>query len=72
MNPGVNDPLPESVAAALAHFERGRWLDARRAFAAILERHPNDGPSAYYASLSEQYATQPPPTWGGAVSVAIK
>jgi adenylate cyclase len=69
---GSDDGLAEQFAAALAHFEIGRWLDARRAFAAILERFPNDGPSAYYAALSDQYASQPPPTWAGAVSVATK
>jgi adenylate cyclase len=69
---GSDDGLAEQFAAALAHFEIGRWLDARRAFAAILARFPNDGPSAYYAALSDQYASQPPPTWAGAVSVATK
>lgn len=69
---GSRGDLVASFTAAIADFEQARWPDAHRAFTAILERFPDDGPSEYYAALSAQYATEPPPAWTGAVSVAIK
>ena len=63
--------LAVAFAAALDQFEMQRWAEAQRAFAEILTRYPEDGPSAFYVGLSAEYQREPRP-WPGAVSIAVK
>jgi adenylate cyclase len=64
--------LVARFAAALRVFERARWSEARRAFAALLNAFPDDGPTGFYAALSAEYDKQPPLSWSGAIVVAAK
>jgi adenylate cyclase len=59
-------------SAALQEFEAQRWSLAERAFGAVLQRYPDDGPSAYYRDISGRYALDPPPHWAGAINVLTK
>jgi adenylate cyclase len=64
--------LTELFASALHEFEARRFRAAERAFEAVVERYPADGPSLYYRSLSGRYAADPPRSWTGAVTIATK
>jgi adenylate cyclase len=65
--------LLEDFAAALALYRARRFDEALDAFAAIVERHPTDGPSAVYLERCRQYAADPPPAeWDGAHQLATK
>lgn len=65
--------LLEDFAAALALHRERRFGEARDAFAAIMERDPEDGPSAVYLERSREYViAPPPPEWDGAHQFATK
>jgi len=61
-----------AFAAALETFRSGQWAHARELFAALAQRYPDDGPTRYYAALTEQYLREPPAMWSGAVVVTVK
>ena len=47
-------------------FRARRWDEAAAAFAALLEAHPEDGPSRIYVKRSQAFAANPPgPDWAG-------
>lgn len=52
--------LCQAFSEARAAYAAQQWVDACRAFGKILERSPHDGPSRFYHSLCENYATAPP------------
>lgn len=64
--------LVEGFDAALAEFRAGSWSSAQRAFAALADRFPGDGPSRYYAVLSADFVRRPPQYWDGAIRVEVK
>lgn len=65
--------LLEEFAAALALYRERRFDEAADAFAAIVERHREDGPSAVYVERCRQHATDPPSAeWDGAHQLASK
>lgn len=43
--------LRDRFEAALALWEQGNWLAAKTAFTALLEEHPDDGPTEFYLGL---------------------
>ena len=62
-----------AFAAALEHFQAGRFVRAEQGFRAVQERFPHDRPSAYFRALSERYARTPPGHgWDGVVSIDKK
>jgi adenylate cyclase len=61
-----------TFAAALAAFRAGQWAEANEAFGALARRYSDDGPTRYYAAVSEQYLREPPAAWNGAVIVTVK
>jgi adenylate cyclase len=65
--------LNEPFDAALRHLEACRWDDAARAFAALLQRAPADGPSLFFAEqcriLPELY---PDGGWDGVSRMTVK
>jgi adenylate cyclase len=65
-------PSAMAFVAALEDFAAARWSDAHRAFAALLASFPEDGPTAFYAALSADYASVPPRNWAGAVVITAK
>ena len=69
--PTINS-LHEQFAEALAAFQAGHWPKAHALFHAILTRHPQDGPSRYFAMLCHQYLQQPPSEWHGVVMLQSK
>lgn len=44
-----------SFAAALGRFMDGEWTDAEQLFDALLDRHPTDGPAAFYRARCQRY-----------------
>ncbi|HEX5046382.1 MAG TPA: adenylate/guanylate cyclase domain-containing protein, partial [Gammaproteobacteria bacterium] len=60
--------LDESFAAALRCFEAQRWPEAHRAFAAVLDSFPGDGPAMFYRELSRSLELGTPASWPGFVS----
>jgi class 3 adenylate cyclase/CHASE2 domain-containing sensor protein len=70
--PGTAELLA-AHAGALAHYRNRRWQEAIDAFAAILARHPEDGPAKTYLSRCRTYLTSPPPQdWNGVWTMATK
>lgn len=65
--------LLADFAAALALYRARRFGEAGDAFAAIVERHPEDGPSAVYRERCRDYLVHPPAeAWDGAHQLASK
>lgn len=64
--------LCELFGAALAEFKAARWMDAARAFEAVLARFPADGPAGYYLDLAARFRAAPPESWAGVVAVEVK
>jgi adenylate cyclase len=60
--------LDESFNAALRCFEAQRWSDAHRAFGAVLDAFPGDGPAMYYRELSHSLELRSPAHWPGFVA----
>jgi adenylate cyclase len=49
------------------------WTEARRAFQALLDRWPNDGPSVVYLKRCQEYLTEEPlPDWDGVFTMTHK
>lgn len=69
--PTINS-LHKQFAEALAAFQAGQWSKARALFSATLARHPEDGPSHYFAMLCHRYLQQPPSEWHGVVTLQSK
>jgi adenylate cyclase len=53
--------LHDRFARAHGLFEQGLWEEAARAFAEILKRHPDDGPSRFCLERSRAFIESPPP-----------
>lgn len=54
-------------------YRQRNWADARRAFQAILDRWPNDGPSIVYLKRCQEYLTEEPlPDWDGVFTMTHK
>jgi adenylate cyclase len=65
--------LLEGFAAALALYRARRFDEGLGAFSALVERHPEDGPSAVYLERCREYVIAPPPAeWDGAHQLASK
>ncbi|HXC51115.1 MAG TPA: adenylate/guanylate cyclase domain-containing protein [Candidatus Limnocylindrales bacterium] len=59
--------------AALALFRARRFPEAESAFATVLEKYPEDGPSRLYISRCRIFAASPPPeNWGGVTVMETK
>jgi len=57
----------------VALFERRGFAEALRAFQAVLEKLPGDGPSRFHAALCRQYLANPPgEDWNGAIQLTEK
>jgi adenylate cyclase len=71
---------PEEVRARLELFERARdlyrrreWKAAQKAFQAIVDRWPDDGPSrAYWKRCQEYLFEEPPSAWDGVFTMTRK
>jgi adenylate cyclase len=58
--------LRSRYSEALAAYRAGRWDEARRAFDAILEAVPGDGPSMALARRIDNFQINPPADdWDG-------
>lgn len=58
--------LVRGFGEALAMFRARRWEEAEAAFAALLEAHPDDGPSRVYVKRCHAFVASPPgPDWAG-------
>jgi adenylate cyclase len=66
------EELRTRFSEALAVFRAGRWAEAERLFAQLLETEANDGPSAFYRRLCADYRATPPDDWRGVVGLAVK
>lgn len=54
-------------------YRQRNWTEARRAFQAILDRWPNDGPSIVYLKRCQEYLTEEPlPDWDGVFTMTHK
>ena len=70
---GVDKPILDAFAQALAEFAAGKFEDARLGFHAALEiSQGKDGPSAYFMELAREMASVPPAAWDGVVVVEHK
>lgn len=70
---GGASAMLEEYERALALYRRREWGAAQRAFAALLERYPDDGPSRLYRERCALYASTPPPdTWNGVFALTDK
>lgn len=75
----LSEGTDRSESSALEHFEealgafnRGDWPRAATLFQRAAQICAGDGPSRFYATLSEQFAARPPADWKGAVRVDAK
>ncbi|HEX5420913.1 MAG TPA: adenylate/guanylate cyclase domain-containing protein, partial [Gammaproteobacteria bacterium] len=59
-------------AAALKDFQLGRWSEAERAFAELLQTYPGDGPSRFYLDRCRSYRETPPEGWDGVLRMTVK
>jgi adenylate cyclase len=65
--------LLEDFAAAQAVYRERRFSEALDAYGVLVERHPEDGPSAVYLERCRQHIIDPPPPeWDGAHQLASK
>lgn len=63
----------ELFKGALRQFQNHNWLDAIDLFSRLLEDNPEDGPSRFYLSLTEQFQRNPPQkNWCGVVNISQK
>jgi len=54
-------------------YRQRNWTEAQRAFQAILDRWPNDGPSIVYLKRCQEYlAEEPLPDWDGVFTMTHK
>ncbi len=69
-------PVPPHHARyteALAHFRGRRWSEAEAICAAILDDHPDDGPTRHLLARVRQYHGEPPPPgWTGSYRAVSK
>ena len=67
------DDLVRAFTEALALFRARRWDEAAAAFASLLEKYPDDGPSRLYVKRSHAFAASPPPAeWIGVTVMETK
>ncbi len=48
------------------------WNEALVLFQGLLERYPDDGPSAFYSNLCQEHGNIPPATWTGVIHMGKK
>jgi adenylate cyclase len=71
--PAETTGLLADFDAALDLFEERRWTDASKAFQAIAERHPADGPCKTYLRRSREFQEKPPAhDWDGVFNLTEK
>lgn len=60
-------------AAALSHYENGRWQDAANVLSEVLTAFPRDGPARFYQERCEQLVHHPPPgPWDAVIRIEQK
>src|SRR5271169_3289059 len=65
--------LVELFSAAREAYKRRNWRSAQAAWAAILKRWPEDGPSRVFLARCEEYiAEEPPSEWDGVYAMKHK
>jgi adenylate cyclase len=65
--------LVELFTAAREAYKRRDWRAAKSAWAAILQRWPDDGPSRVFLARCEEYITEEPPAeWDGVYTMKHK
>jgi adenylate cyclase len=52
--------LCENFANAMEVLRLGQWVEAGKAFEAILQDYPEDGPSRFHLARCQRYADAPP------------
>jgi adenylate cyclase len=77
LGPGAKENSGAELVAqfdvAREAYKRRGWLAARSAWAAILERWPEDGPSRVFLARCEEYiAEEPPSEWDGVYAMKHK
>jgi adenylate cyclase len=66
-------PLVEGFEAGLRAYRRQRWDDAMVAFAAVLEKYPQDGPTQLYLERCRDMLAAPPEAgWDGVTVMETK
>jgi len=66
-------PLVRGFDAALAAYRAQRWDDAMFAFAAVLEKYPDDGPAQLYLERCRDMLAAPPESdWDGVTIMETK
>jgi adenylate cyclase len=66
-------PLLRGFDAGLAAYREQRWDDALFAFAAVLEKYPEDGPAQLYIERCRDMLAAPPePDWDGVTIMETK
>jgi adenylate cyclase len=67
------EELDALFSTAREAYKRRDWRPARSAWAAILERWPDDGPSRVFLARCEEYiAEEPPVEWDGVYAMKHK
>lgn len=65
--------LIEDFARALSRYYRRDFAGAKREFADLLCRFPDDGPSRLYLDFCEEFTVSPPaPDWEGVIKLEVK
>ena len=68
----TTEPLWTSFAEALSLFEKGKWGAAASAFAGVLDKYPDDGPSQFYLNYCQQNKNTAPENWHGVMNMQDK
>ena len=48
------------------------WNEALVLFQGLIEQHPDDGPTAFYLKLCQEYVANPPVLWSGVIHMGKK
>jgi adenylate cyclase len=65
--------LVKQFSAAREAYKRRNWRAAQSAWAAILQRWPDDGPSRVFLARCDEYITEEPPAdWDGVYTMKHK
>lgn len=77
---GMRYETPEEILRRRELFEKGlglyrdrKWREAEKAFKAVIEEFPDDGPAGVYVKRCESYGADPPgPDWDGVCTLTEK